>query len=127
MIYPSHFNVNFIGYKKPATNPYEVIKYAMQAGIKKLTAFNNQLLSKTQPTTEPGVDGQKLAIKSKLRPWLQDFTIYGVVYGPEQVLSQIKGVYDAFGFPDQSKADMYGGWMLWDPANRYSVKALKAE
>jgi hypothetical protein len=51
--------------------------------------------------------------KSKLRPWLQDFNM-GATYTPEMVRSQIKATYDSG----------LTSWMLWDPANTYTEKAL---
>ena len=52
--------------------------------------------------------------KGRLRPWLQDFD-YGGDYDVEEVRAQIEAAYDAG----------MNSWMLWDPANRYTPKALK--
>ncbi len=46
----------------------------------------------------------------KMRPWLQDF----YEYGPDEVGAQIQAAED-FGA---------SGWILWDPANVYTVDAL---
>jgi hypothetical protein len=51
---------------------------------------------------------------SKLRPWLQDFDM-GAKYTKEMVRAQIKATYDAG----------LTSWMLWDPANTYTVSALE--
>jgi hypothetical protein len=50
---------------------------------------------------------------SKLRPWLQDFDL-GAEYSAEMVRKEKQAVYDAG----------LTSWMLWDPANRYTRKAL---
>ncbi len=48
--------------------------------------------------------------EGKMRPWLQDFD-YGGNYGVAEVEAQIKASRDA---------GVKGGYMLWDPANRYT-------
>ncbi len=53
--------------------------------------------------------------KDKMRPWLQDFSLYNH-YGPEQVLDQIRATHE-LGIK---------GWLLWNPANVYTVAALRA-
>ncbi len=74
MVYPSHYASGFLGYKKPATAPYEVVKYSMdQASLR--VAF---------PTSTP----------EKLRPWLQDFDL-GAIYTAEMVRVQKQAVYDS--------------------------------
>lgn len=51
---------------------------------------------------------------AKLRPWLQDFDM-GAKYTPDMVRAQIKATNDAG----------LSSWMLWDPANTYTVSALE--
>ena len=94
MVYPSHYPATFLGYKSPATKPYEVIKYAMDSAVVKAK------VASTSP--------------SKLRPWLQDFSIGGVTYTPEMVRAQIEATYD-------SGLD---SWMLWNASNIYTKEAL---
>lgn len=53
---------------------------------------------------------------NKIRPWLQDFDL-GTVYTKELVQAEMKAVYD----------NKLKSWMLWDPANKYTPQALKAE
>ncbi|MBL7045146.1 MAG: hypothetical protein ISR98_00920 [Parcubacteria group bacterium] len=52
----------------------------------------------------------------KIRPWLQDFD-YGGNYDIAEVRAQIQAVYDSG----------LTSWMLWDPANKYTVDALLKE
>lgn len=102
MVYPSHYPKNFNGYENPNTKPYEVIHFAMQGGINKVKALNSGVASSSP-----------ISIK-KLRPWLQDFSIFGVTYGAPEVKAQIKATYDV-------GLDSY---MLWNASNRYTPGAL---
>lgn len=52
----------------------------------------------------------------KLRTWIQDFD-YGGNYGEKEVRAQIQATYDAG----------LTSWMVWDPANRYTVSAFQKE
>ena len=74
MIYPSHYPDGFNGWKKPATVPYELAKYVLDAGVARSVAAS----------TTP----------EKIRPWLQDFDL-GADYTAEMVRAQIKATYDA--------------------------------
>jgi len=77
MVYPSHFASGFIGLDNPAAYPYEVVKYSMAQAQKRL------LLSKRENL-------------SKLRPWIQDFSL-GYQYKQEEVSSQIRAVSETSG------------------------------
>ncbi len=94
MVYPSHYPDTFLGFAKPATKPYEVVKYAMDNAVKKANAAS----------TTP----------SKLRPWLQDFSIGGVTYTSDMVRAQMKATYDTG----------LDSWMLWNASNVYTQTAL---
>ncbi|OGY61034.1 MAG: hypothetical protein A3F99_00580 [Candidatus Colwellbacteria bacterium RIFCSPLOWO2_12_FULL_43_11] len=128
MVYPSHYATGFLGYKNPASYPYEVVKYSMDNAIKKMTAGN--------------------FTNVKLRPWLQDFDL-GAIYDSAMVRKEIQAVYDSFCSPpspdlpageagatadaqicDLSSndfGDKFGGWMLWDPKNVYTEGGLLPE
>ncbi len=71
MVYPSHYPSGFLSFSNPAEKPYEVVRYSMDAAVKRAS---------TTPL--------------KLRPWLQDFQL-GAVYTPEMVRLQIQAVYDS--------------------------------
>jgi hypothetical protein len=73
MVYPSHFGKGYRGIEKPATEPYNVIKFSMESGIAKAIAA----------TTSP----------QKLRPWLQAFDL-GATYTPAMVRAQVQATYD---------------------------------
>ncbi len=62
---------------------------------------------------------------TKLRPWLQDFDLYGVPYTPQMVALEKHAVYDTLDTTTTSQ--YYGGWLLWDAANNYTAADLGAE
>ncbi len=75
------------------------------------------------PINEPGAivskslaDFQRVAEGSGVRflPWIQDFTLHGVPYGPDQVRAQI----------DAAAALGINGFFLWNPNVRYTSEAL---
>ncbi len=71
MIYPSHYPVNFIGFKNPAEHPYEVIRYAMSEAVNRAVIASST---------------------AKIyRPWIQDFDL-GADYGEKEVREQIKAL-----------------------------------
>ncbi len=95
MVYPSHYPPTFLGYARPAEKPYEVVKYAMDKAIEK------SYIASTTAT--------------KLRPWLQDFSIGGVHYTSNMVRAQIQATYDSG----------LTSWMLWNASNVYTTTALQ--
>ncbi|MEK7213629.1 MAG: putative glycoside hydrolase [Patescibacteria group bacterium] len=95
MVYPSHYPPNFNGWANPASKPYEVVSYALSKGKEKAIMAS---------TTS-----------SKIRPWLQDFSINSTPYNAQMVRAQIQATYDV-GFTS---------WMLWSAANTYTVSALE--
>lgn len=101
MVYPSHYYSGTLGYKNPARYPYQIVKYSIDEALKRLVELEKEY---------PG-------IKTKLRPWLQDFDL-GADYNAEMVKAQIKAVYDSLG-------ERYNGFMLWNPSNVYTREALQ--
>jgi hypothetical protein len=96
MVYPSHYPVDFLGYKTVAevnAHPYEIVKYSMDEAVKRLVVASSTPL--------------------KLRPWLQD-NDYPIPYTPAMVRAQIQATYDAG----------LTSWMLWDAGNTYTREAL---
>ena len=61
-------------------------------------------------------NGKQRAIgaRAMLRPWLQDFSL-GAIYNKKMIELQKQAVYDT---------DSYG-WLLWNPASRYTEEALE--
>ncbi len=74
MVYPSHYPSGFLGLSRPATEPYTVVKHAMEQGVARSIAAS------TSPY--------------KLRPWLQDFDL-GADYTAPMIRAQMQATYDA--------------------------------
>ncbi len=108
MVYPSHYPKTFNGWDNPNKYPYEIIKFSMDEGVRRLNAL-------ATATSTPDEIKRKVS-KDQLRPWIQDFD-YGGDYGPEEVRAQIKATYDA---------DL-DSWMIWSPSNQYTIEALNNE
>jgi len=90
MIYPSHFAKGEYGVKEPNKSPYDITYKSLRDYRKKLPEMN-------------------------VRPWLQDFSIYGVTYGKKEVQDQILA----------AKEHGYEEYLLWNPRNRYTEDAVK--
>lgn len=106
MTYPSHYAAGFMNFKKPATHPYEVLKYSMENARLRLEG-------KKSSAGEPR--GNPQLFRAKLRPWLQVFDL-GATYTREMVDLQVKGVKDALG-----SSSAYAGYLYWDPKNTYTT------
>ncbi len=91
MIYPSHWGRGEYGVADPNRSPYQIV-------LRSLKDF------------QAAVAGTG----AKIIPWLQDFSLGGVTYGPKEVRAQLKAAADA-GIHE---------WLLWDPAVTYSAAAL---
>ncbi|MDD3052875.1 MAG: putative glycoside hydrolase [Endomicrobiaceae bacterium] len=92
MIYPSHYANGEYGIPNPNKEPYRTVYIALQGAKKRLPV-------------------------EKLRPWLQDFSMKGVKYGPKELQSQIQACYDC---------DVKT-WMLWNAACKYTKTGLKTK
>lgn len=97
MVYPSHYGAGSLGYKSPASYPYEVVKYSLDQGMARLQAGT---------------------FRGKLRPWLQDFNLLGIKYHAKEVRAQIQATYDA-GITD--------GWLVWNAGNVYTTDAFLSQ
>lgn len=91
MVYPSHYNKGEYGIPDPNREPYQTVYLSVRDSVKRIEGTG-----------------------AKVRPWLQDFSLYGVTYGPEQVKAQIKAASDA-GINE---------YLLWNPRNRYTAGGL---
>ena len=87
MVYPSHYYPGTYGIKEPDLAPYETISASLKAAKARLA-------------------GTGIC----MRPWLQDFSLKHH-YGREQLLAQIKAVYD----------NGYTEWIFWNPTNTYQT------
>ena len=118
MVYPSHFAKGFKGYKDPNQYPYEIMAYSMQSALKRANVY--QALQKTKAMSQDalGTASSKLpVIHSKLRPWIQDFTLGKVTYDKVMVEHQMHAIEDVLG-------EQFAEFMLWNPSNIYTKEAL---
>jgi hypothetical protein len=91
MTYPSHWGPGQYRVDSPINQPAEIV-------TKSLADFQ-------RVTEGTGV---------RFLPWIQDFTLYGVVYGPAEVRAQI----------DAAASLGINGFLLWNPNVRYHGDAL---
>jgi hypothetical protein len=91
MIYPSHWGPGQYRVDSPVHEPYEITKRSL-------------------------ADFQQIAVGSGVRflPWIQDFSLFGVPYGPAEVRAQI----------DAAAELGITGFFLWNPNVRYTADAL---
>lgn len=97
MIYPSHFGKQWNGISNTHTHPYETVHDSSEMGLNRMAALF----------------GTSTAIQ-KSRPWLQDFSIYGVIYNAPEVKAQIKALSDLG----------IDSFLLWNASNRYTAGVL---
>jgi hypothetical protein len=91
MVYPSHFARGEYHIPNPNAAPYAIIKKSLG-------------------------DYKRRIPKTKIRPWLQDFSL-GVKYGPKEVRAQVKAA-EELGYKE---------FLLWNASNRYTEGGLLKE
>lgn len=91
MFYPTTFGPGELGYANPGVYPYEVVYRSVMEAHKRST--------------------------TKIRPWLQHYTIFGIEYGPVERLQQRKAADDA-----QSC-----GWTFWNAAGWYERVSIEKD
>ncbi|MBX5475616.1 MAG: putative glycoside hydrolase [Clostridia bacterium] len=94
MAYPSHYAPYTFGLPNPNAAPAETVMHTMQDALRR------------RP-----VGG------ALVRPWLQDFSLYGVHYTPAMVRAEI----------DAAEKNGATGWLLWNAGNCYKPDALKPD
>jgi hypothetical protein len=109
MIYPSHYAKGEYGLANPATKPYETITKALAGAKNKIDAMQ------ADPNLPPEIKAK--VSYSKIRPWLQDFSINSVTYTADMIKAQMKATYDAG----------LDSWMMWDPSNKYTTAAYQTD
>jgi hypothetical protein len=92
MVYPSHYGSGEYDLPDPNANPGATVAYSLRD-------FNEQLGPRT-----------------KIIPWLQDFTLNGPPYTLEDIQSQI----------DAARRAKTGGYLLWNAAGVYTPGAVEA-
>jgi hypothetical protein len=91
MVYPSHWAPGEYGVANPNAQPYDIVFRSLQDFEKDIRGTGARVV-----------------------PWLQDFSLGSVTYGPAQVGAEIEAARDA-------GIDEY---LLWDPAVTYTGAAL---
>jgi hypothetical protein len=112
MVYPSHYPNNFNGWRDPNQHTYELMKFVLDAGVRRAIASTTPVMSFVHErigTSTPPIYQKPIYEANKIRPWLQDFD-YPVEYTPQMVKNQI----------DASRAAGLHSYMFWDPSNKYT-------
>jgi hypothetical protein len=90
MVYPSHYAKGEYGVADPNRQPYEIV-------FKSLRDFKRRLPA------------------AHVRPWLQDFSLFGVSYGVAEVRAQIRASMELG----------YDEYLLWNARNVYTKEAVR--
>ena len=91
MMYPSHYYAGEYNLKNPNREPFKVINRGLRDAMGKL-----------------GPD------YARIRPYLQDFSLFGVHYGPSEVRAQLLA----------ARLNLLESWVLWNAGNKYTWSAL---
>lgn len=94
MVYPSHYALGEYNIPNPNKAPYKTVLLSLGDAVKKVKGT-----------------------KCKIRPWLQDFSLYGVHYGPAEINAQRKAAKEV-GITE---------FLLWNPRCKYTTAALAPE
>lgn len=94
MVYPSHYALGEYHIPNPNKAPYRTVLLSLGDAVKKMKGT-----------------------KCKVRPWLQDFSLYGVHYGRNEVLAQRKAAKEV-GLTE---------FIMWNPRCKYTESALSPE
>jgi hypothetical protein len=97
MLYPSSFQYGIPGVRDPVQQPDEIVARSLERAIQRTGVA-------------PG----------RFRPWLQAFQDYAFdrrAFSEREIRAQI----------DAAEATGAGGWMLWNPRNRYVSAGLRPE
>jgi hypothetical protein len=87
MLYPSHYVDGECGVKSPVRQPGDIVSCALGEFVEVMAGGTAVLV-----------------------PWLQDFTLGDVAYGPAEVAAQIRA----------SESSGGAGFLLWNPSSDYS-------
>jgi len=96
----------------------------MDSALKRLKSYESGVMSNKKTTSTVAtststkitpLNTQNSLLKTKFRPWLQDFDL-GANYNAEMVKKQIQAVYDAA----SNTPEVINGFLLWDPKNIYT-------
>jgi hypothetical protein len=91
MVYPATFRGVQFSFGDPLYHPYEVVYQSCLKAIERT--------------------------KTKIRPWLQHYSLYGVVYGTEEKVAQKRAAQDAGA----------NGWLYWKTDAEYDAAVFESE
>jgi len=94
MVYPSHYAHYEYGIPNPNAAAYQTVRLSLGDHVKDLQGM-----------------------KAKVRPWLQDFSLYGIHYGRAQVIAQRRAAAE-MGIAE---------FLLWNPRCVYTASALSTD
>ena len=93
----------------------------MESALQRLKNYELKIANSISTSTSTeNLTPKTYNLKTKLRPWLQDFDL-GADYNAEMIKREIQAVYDSA----SSTPELVNGWMLWDAKNIYTKDALQ--
>lgn len=98
MVYPSHYGRGIYGVARPNSDPYTMVKRALEDGLRRSKALAPR---KT----------------AEIRPYLQAFTLGPPRYTPQHIRDQIRAAADVG----------IESWVLWNPRSVYARGYFKAD
>ncbi|MDH4130494.1 MAG: putative glycoside hydrolase [Gemmatimonadota bacterium] len=97
MVYPSHYYHAMYGVARPNSNPYRIVRGALEDGVRRSSRLAEAA--------------------AEIRPYLQAFTLGAPRYTPEHVRAQIRAASDVG----------IHGWVLWNPRSAYDPRIFVAD
>ena len=97
MVYPSHYYHAMYGVARPNSEPYRIVRGALEDGLRRSSQLGGQA--------------------AEIRPYLQAFTLGAPRYTPEHVREQIRAAKDVG----------IHGWVLWNPRSVYDPRIFAAD
>jgi len=92
MVYPSHYYHAMYGVARPNSDPYRIVRGALEDGVRRSSRLGGQA--------------------AEIRPYLQAFTLGAPRYTPEHIRAQIRAAKDVGIL----------GWVLWNPRSVYDSR-----
>ncbi|MEX0933164.1 MAG: putative glycoside hydrolase [Candidatus Paceibacterota bacterium] len=148
MVYPSHYPAGFNGWNNPNTVPGPLIRYVMDAAVRRTVAevssiqtigskrIECKVVESEEDTRVEGEVVESDVVEEKPLPPECVKTLYTKeVYDKNKIRPWLQdfsygGTYDAAAVRAQIESTYNSGlnsWMLWDPGNTYTEEALLSE
>lgn len=148
MVYPSHYPAGFNGWNDPNTVPGPLIRYVMDAAVRRTVAdvspiqtigskrIECKVVESEEAESVAGENTEGEVVEEKPLPPECVKTLYTKeVYDKNKIRPWLQdfsygGTYDAAAVRAQIDSTYDSGlnsWMLWDPGNTYTEEALRSE